>query len=96
MSDETGNGVFVLRCVSGGYTEVHISLLIYVFRIRNYPEVRHWTDTLETINGQLDKCTTTAKDVNELLRVLWCAQWPETATYTTCHDYNMIISHFVY
>jgi hypothetical protein len=25
MSDETGNGDFVLCCVSGGYAEVHIS-----------------------------------------------------------------------
>jgi hypothetical protein len=25
MSDETGNGVFVLYCVSGCYAEVHIS-----------------------------------------------------------------------
>jgi len=28
MSDETGNGVFVLYCVSGCYAEVHISVEI--------------------------------------------------------------------
>ena len=29
MSDETGNGVFVLHSVSGCYAEVHISCRIY-------------------------------------------------------------------
>ena len=29
MSDETGNGVFVLRSVSGCYAEVHISWEIF-------------------------------------------------------------------
>ena len=31
MSDETGNGVSVLCCVSGCYAEVHISCQISVY-----------------------------------------------------------------
>ena len=38
MSDETGNGVFVLHSVSGCYAEVHISLLsIHVGAHRHHP-----------------------------------------------------------
>ena len=33
MSDNSGNGVFVLHSVSGCYAEVHISYLIYPIQI---------------------------------------------------------------
>ena len=50
MSDETGNGIFVLHSVSGCYAEVHISLIndFYISTSRQYGgvmyDVRCWMD----------------------------------------------------
>ena len=46
MSDETGNGVFVLHSVSGCYAEVHISNIIFAHLVYQFIEVfvhRHCT-----------------------------------------------------
>ena len=48
MSDETGNGVFVLHSVSGCYAEVHISWEIHVSQDEGHGQLSQASSYLDT------------------------------------------------
>ena len=55
-------------------------LLIYdrdVLSIGYNPKVCIWTDASEAVNGELYEGSSASEDVNELLWIFWCAEWPE-------------------
>ena len=78
----------------------HVSDLLLdnadIFLVCHYPHVLHWADWLQSINCQLNKGTSHAHHINELLGVVGGRHWPEAAAYAACHNYYLYVVEFIH
>ena len=59
----------------------------------HYPEVFLRADSFEAIHSKLDEGLPYSKHIHELLRQLWGAHRPESATDSACHYHYMCLHH---
>ena len=68
-----------------------------VLLVRHHPNILKRTDSLESVVCKLQKGSAYSEDINKLFRIVFCAHRPETTSYSTSHDYQVIsiLSHII-